>query len=265
MALFRPQRYADGDLIDLGGGRVRLKVSPRARRVSLRLDAARGEVIATAPSSRRLAEAVAFATERTAWVSAQIARAPVAEPIRPGASIAVLGRPLRLEQTTGRTQWRAESPDGGIAALAVKGEGPAFAKAVVRALKAEAGRTLTERTGVYARAVARPMPTVTMMDAKARWGSCKPPRAAGFGANAEVGRIRYCWRLILAPEPVLDYVAAHECAHLVEANHSPQFWVVVKDLVGDHRPHRAWLREHGPRLHAFGRDENAPRGQALSS
>ena len=50
---------------------------------------------------------------------------------------------------------------------------------------------------------------------------------------------------MLAPYPVMDYVAAHECAHLIEANHSPRFWAVVKDLVGDHRPHRAWLRANG--------------------
>jgi len=91
-------------------------------------------------------------------------------------------------------------------------------------------------------------------DPKARWGSCRPPRRQGFGATAEVGRIRYSWRLVLATEAVLDYVAAHECAHLIEANHSPRFWAVVHDLVGDHRPHRAWLKAHGPRLHAFGRE-----------
>ena len=97
------------------------------------------------------------------------------------------------------------------------------------------------------------MPTVAISDPRGRWGSCRPPRAAGFGAGVEVGRVRYSWRLVLAPFEVLDYVAAHECAHLIEANHSPRFWAVVHDLVGDHRPHRAWLREHGTRLHAFGR------------
>ena len=67
-----------------------------------------------------------------------------------------------------------------------------------------------------------------------------------------MGRIRYSWRLILAPFAVMDYVAAHECAHLVEANHSARYWAVLHGLVGDERPHRAWLRAHGAGLHAFG-------------
>ena len=90
------------------------------------------------------------------------------------------------------------------------------------------------------------------MDARGRWGSCTPARKAGFAASAQVGRIRYSWRLILAPYSVLDYVAAHECAHLVEANHGPNFWALVKDLVGEPKAHRAWLRAHGATLHAFG-------------
>jgi len=73
------------------------------------------------------------------------------------------------------------------------------------------------------------------------------------GAGVEVGRIRYSWRLLLSPPTVLDYVCAHECAHLIEANHSPRFWAVVHGLIGDERPHRAWLRTHGARLHAVGR------------
>ena len=65
--------------------------------------------------------------------------------------------------------------------------------------------------------------------------------------------IRYSWRLALAPYDVADYVAAHECAHLLELNHGPKFWAHVSALVGDERPHRAWLRAEGARLHAFGR------------
>jgi hypothetical protein len=85
------------------------------------------------------------------------------------------------------------------------------------------------------------------MDAKGRWGSCKVDRTGGPAA------IRYSWRLALAPFAVADYVAAHECAHLLEQNHGPRFWAHVHALVGDHRPHRAWLRAEGARLQAFGR------------
>jgi len=252
MALFgSTPRYVDGDHIVVAGARVRLRVSSRASRISLRIDAARREVVATAPNPRRLPEAAAFANQRTAWIAAHMAALPETSALTPGMTIEVLGKPWRLERASGRARWRPATADQ-PATLAVSGEGEAFAKAVVRALKAEARRVFAERTAFYAAAVERPEPVMSIMDAKARWGSCKQPRRAGFGASAEVGRIRYSWRLVLAPFEVADYVVAHECAHLVEANHSPKFWAVVHGLVGDHRPHRAWLRDHGARLHAFG-------------
>ena len=70
---------------------------------------------------------------------------------------------------------------------------------------------------------------------------------------AKPASIRYSWRLALAPFAVADYVAAHECAHLIEANHGPRFWALVDRLFGDPAPHRGWLRAHGTELHAFGR------------
>ena len=76
--------------------------------------------------------------------------------------------------------------------------------------------------------------------------------ALGQGGARGVAKIRYVWRLVLAPPSVLDYVAAHECAHLHEANHGPRFWDLVRRLYGDPSPAKAWLRAHGQALHAAG-------------
>ena len=92
MGLFRSQRYADGDRIEVAGAPVVLRVSARASRVSLRLDAARREIIATAPAPRLLAEAVAFAGARAGWIAAVLADLPARTPIAPGAVIEVLGQ-----------------------------------------------------------------------------------------------------------------------------------------------------------------------------
>ena len=250
MGLFR-SRYADGDRIEVAGAPVVLRVSARASRVSLRLDAARREIIATAPAARMLGDAAAFAGERAGWIRARLDELPDRAAIAAGMIITVAGTPCRLEAGTGRARWRSGTETEPWA-LIVPGVGEKFARGVVRMLKAEARRVLTDRTALYAKQLGKPMPVVSMMDAKARWGSCRQPRARGFGAPAEVGRIRYSWRLILAPFAVMDYVAAHECAHLVEANHSARYWAVLHGLVGDERPHRAWLRAHGAGLHAFG-------------
>ena len=113
---------------------------------------------------------------------------------------------------------------------------------------------LSSRTRLHASALGQPEPKIAVMDAKGRWGSCRPARRTLLGpAKGDTGSIRYSWRLVLAPFEVADYVAAHECAHLLEANHSARFWALVRDIYGVEAGPRGWLRQHGARLHAFGR------------
>lgn len=249
--LRRPPRLADGDRVDVGGCMVRLRVSARARRVSLRLDTTRREVVATAPSPRRLPDALAFARERADWIAARLAALPTPRPFAPGLVIPLRGAPCRLERAAMRTTGRVTAPTGDEPArLVATGEGEAFARAVVRLLKREAASDLAARTAVHVKALGAPLPPISIADARGRWGSCRmpDPRRAG-----DPGAIRYSWRLICTPPEVLDYVAAHEAAHLVRADHSPAFWSVVRDLYGEVDDARAWLRRHGSELHALGR------------
>src|SRR6202012_3811883 len=97
MNLFRTARYAAADLIEVAGARVRLRVSPRARRVSLRFDTTRREVIATAPTPRRLAEAVAFAGQKADWISSQLRALPEPWSLDEGGALEILGQSHRLE------------------------------------------------------------------------------------------------------------------------------------------------------------------------
>lgn len=245
VSLFRPP-LSDGDQLQVAGSVVRLKVNRRARRVSLRLDRTRREIVATAPSPRRLGEAAAFAQERAGWIAERLAELPQTTALSPGMLIEVFGRPVRLEAGNGRARW-IEPIDGSTPRITAMGEGEGYARAVILVIRRKALEWLTERTAHYAARLAAPMPRVSVADAKSRWGSCKP------GPRGTAGVIRYSWRLALAPYEVADYVAAHECAHLRELNHGPKFWAHVRDLVGDERGHRAWLRAEGARLHAFGR------------
>jgi predicted metal-dependent hydrolase len=243
----RKAKLSPGDVVEIDGRPVRLRVHASARRVSLRLDSAKREVVATAPSLRRLCDALAFAQSRSGWIAARLDALPEQQAFRPGASIPLAGAPCRLERAAMRISPKViAAREDEPARLLAYGEGPAFARAVERGLKAEALRVLKARTSVHAAALAQPEPLVTVMDARARWGSCMP---AHGGAAA---RIRYVWRLVMAPPFVLDYVAAHECAHLVEANHGPRFWALVKGLYGDPAPAKAWLKQHGVRLHGLG-------------
>ena len=234
----------------MAGTPVTLKVNRRARRVAIRLDRTRREIVATAPSLRRLPEAAAFARERAHWIAERIAELPDATPVHPGMTLLVFGEPVRLEAGTGRAKWHpaADGEPARITAMPsseLGGEG--YARAVILVLKRRAAAVLGERTEVYAAMLGAPMPTVTIADAKGRWGSCRA------GVRGGPPAIRYSWRLALAPYDVADYVAAHECAHLRELNHGPRFWAHVRALVGDPKAHRAWLRAEGAALHAYRR------------
>lgn len=240
MSLFRP-RLRHGDVLEIEGARVRLKADSRARRVSLRISGS-GEVIATAPSERRLAEAVEFAKTRADWMLERLKARPSATAFTPGGTIALRGETVRLEQAPGAAAARLiQTPDGGV--IRSGGEGEAFSRRVEALLKREARRDLEARVEVHCRTLALPIPKIGLGDPQSRWGSCTPGRAS----------LRFSWRLIMAPPAVLDYVAAHEVAHLVHANHSADFWAVVRGLVGDERPWRRWLKTNGTALHAAGR------------
>lgn len=236
-------RLAHGDTHDLDGVRLRLSVNRRARRVSVRIDPARGEAVAVAPNERRLGDALAFARSKSSWIRDRLAgAADRGAAFAPGGTALLEGRSLPLEATPGAAAARlVDTPTG--RAIRSGGEGEGFSRRVESLLKRMARERLTHHTEFHARALGLKPPRVGLGDPRSRWGSCTPGR----------GSIRYSWRLIMAPPEVLDYVAAHEVAHLLHCDHSPAFWSVVERLVGDHRPHRAWLRSHGAALHAAGR------------
>lgn len=239
--------FNDGDRIEVEGLPVRLKVNPRSRRIALRLDRARREVVASSPDRRGLSEAVRFARSRADWIRTRLSETPAVSPLAPGVSLAVFDRPCRLEAGEGRTR-RLDGEDGALV-IRASGEADVFARSVVRVLKQEAlsgFRALSQR---HCETLGAPLPTVAVTDTRSRWGSCTPGRAGAPPA------VRYVWRLALAPSEIADYVAAHECAHILQPNHGPAFWGLVRDLVGDPAPHREWLRREGPRLHALGAAE----------
>jgi predicted metal-dependent hydrolase len=208
------------------------------------VDVLRGEAIAVAPSTRRLADAAAFARSRQDWIAERLTRVPTPEPVlSSGGSVAVLGDTWVLCPDGRRPRLIGDSGPGGRR-LAGCGAGAVDPQLVARAIRREAADVFEARAAVHCAALGVATPPIALTDTRTRWGSCTPARP---GRPAS---IRLSWRLALAPFAVADYVVAHECAHLVEANHGPRFWALVRVLVGDERRHRAWLRNEGTRLHA---------------
>ena len=235
-------QYRNGQRLPLDGVAARLSVNPRARRLSIRIDARAGEAVLIAPSERKLAEVVAFARTKTSWMRERLAERPHGTPLEPGAIIDLFGKPTRLVATGGAGAARlTEDEDGPV--IVSGGEGQAYARRVENLFKRVARETLQTRTDVHLRTLGQRPVKMSIADPKSRWGSCSPHNRS----------IRYSWRVVMAPPAVIDYLAAHEVAHLVHADHSPAYWSVVQGLIGDHRPYRKWLRDHGPALHAVGR------------
>jgi predicted metal-dependent hydrolase len=227
------------ELESLDGRRipVRLSINPRARRISVRIDAAKREAVAVAPSKRQASKALAFAASRAGWIAQQLARIPEGLPFRPGALIPLRGRMIILAEETGRGPPRID----GDRLVAPMPAGADFQARVKRFLVHEAKAALCERVEIHARTLGVRPTRITIKDTKSRWGSC-----------STTGALSFSWRIILAPESVIDYLAAHEVAHLREMNHGPRFWACVKACDPDHHLARAWLRRHGAELHRIG-------------
>ncbi|SEW29029.1 hypothetical protein SAMN04488515_2056 [Cognatiyoonia koreensis] len=209
---------------------VELRRSARARRLSLRVSRLDGRVTLTIPKRGSEREAIGFLRERESWLRGHVgAVAPITE-VRIGASIPIAGQLVPIHAGQGR---RAVLKDGVLLAPATD-----TGRRVQAFLKLLARDRLAAASDTYAAAVGKPYDTISLRDTRSRWGSC-----------SSRGGLMYSWRLVMAPPAVLDYVAAHECAHLVEMNHSSAFWSVVAGLMPDYAQHRAWLRENGDQLH----------------
>ena len=210
---------------------VTVRQSTRAKRLSLRVSRLDGRVTLTVPKRAKPHEAVAFLEEREAWLRGHLSQIRDMHVVCADGTVPFAGRDLPIVVGRGK---RALLTDE---ALHVPHAQDVGAKAQAL-LKARARDRLAEASDRYAAKLGKTYQRMSLRDTRSRWGSC-----------SSKGTLMYSWRLIMAPPEVLDYVAAHEVAHLAEMNHSPAFWAVVERLYGDHRPPRQWLREQGDQLH----------------
>jgi predicted metal-dependent hydrolase len=217
---------------------VAIRVSPRARRLSLRIDVASRGVELVLPRRAPAEAAIEFVARHRGWIAARLAAMPPPSRLIDGAIVPVLGVPHRVRQVTERAAAPVAIIDGEIR---VRGAPAHLPRRVVDHLKTLARRECTARARDLAARLGKSVTRVGVRDPKSRWGSC-----------SSTGALSFSWRLVMAPEAVLHYVVAHEVAHLVEMNHSPRFWRVVASLVPDTATPRAWLKRHRMELLSYG-------------
>ena len=217
---------------------ITLRRSARARRFSLRVSQLDGRVTLTLPQHAREAEALAFARGKDGWIRQVLAQmgfradAAAEGALRFGGTVPFEGQPRVLTPAA----VRSPRVEGG--ALLMPADPARLAPRLAAFLKLAARDRLTLASDRHSAALGLRYARITLRDTRSRWGSCTSD-----------GALMYSWRLILAPPEVLDYVAAHEVAHLAEMNHSPAFWAVVARLRPDYARHRLWLRSEGAALH----------------
>lgn len=213
---------------------VTLRRTARARRMSLRVSRLDGRVTLSLPPMARESEAMAFLRAQEDWIRKALSNVVAGGSVGLGDELPVEGRMVALRAGPGRSVVLTED------ALLVPGDAARAGVRVAAFLKTRARDRLAAASDHYAQRIGRRYRTLTLRDTRSRWGSC----------TSEAG-LMYSWRLIMAPRQVLDYVAAHEVAHLAEMNHSPRFWAIVADLMPDYQTHRRWLKSQGHALHSY--------------
>ncbi len=211
---------------------VELRRNARARRLTLRVSARDGHVTLTCPTRMATKQALDFAQSKQSWLAGQVAKVAAPSALAIGDIVPIAGEPCVIETAPVRApqlvgarilvpERRASAPGPSLAAF----------------LKLRARDAVTAYSETYAAQVNRRFTKITLRDTSTRWGSC-----------TSQGGLMYSWRLAMAPPRVLEYVVAHEVAHLVEMNHSAAFWAQVGALMPDYKQHRAWLKREGHTL-----------------
>jgi len=221
---------------------VRVRRHRQARRYTLRIHSATREVVLTMPPRGSLKEACAFAQKHGAWIAARLGRLPEMLAFAHDTVMPLRGLDHRIVHKRGQrgTVW-VEAGNDGERLLCVAGDTPHVARRISDYLKREAKNDLEAASRQAAEALGVRIKRVSVRDQSSRWGSC-----------STTGVLSYSWRLILAPRFVLEYLAAHEVAHLLEMNHSRRFWRLVDKICPNVARAKAWLDAHGADLHRYG-------------
>lgn len=220
---------------------VAVHVRENARRMILKIDRRTGEPALTLPGGIGKVRAERFLVDHIGWLKARLAARPPRIAFAVDAILPIRGEPCRIVH---RTPFRGEAriiEEDGQRLLVVHGDVAHLPGRVERFLKAEALADLSEAVRRHAASLNVTFGRISIKDTTSRWGSCSAR-----------GDLSFSWRLILAPDFVLDYLAAHEIAHRLEMNHSVRYWRNVARIFPEFRKAELWLNRNGASLHLYG-------------
>lgn len=225
--------------IDIEGSAVPLLVRrhPTAKRMILRVNTGGDGVVVTIPAHVAPEDGLNMARRQSKWIQDNLNKLGGRTPFADGMEIPYLGEAHVIRHHPDRrgTVWQVNRE------LHVAGQAEHISRRLTDWLKKQARSHISTLAHDKARQLDRDVRHITIRDTRTRWGSCSAK-----------GGLSFSWRLILAPEHVLDYVVAHEVSHLAHMNHSRQFWKTVEELTANYQVGRDWLSAHGSGLHRIG-------------
>ncbi|MES5100988.1 M48 family metallopeptidase [Agrobacterium sp. BA1120] len=229
--------------MDVGGRSlpITIKENQRATRITLRIEPGGKALKMTIPYGLHHREVDDFLERHNGWLKAKLSKFSEEGSMRDGGIISIRGVAHRIEHTgtlRGVTQLAKNAEDEAV--LRVSGSPEHMGRRIATFLKKEARSDLERLVAFHAKAVGKPVRSISMKDTRSRWGSC-----------SHEGNLSFSWRIVMAPETVIDYLAAHEVAHLREMNHGPKFWALCEKLCPHTEASKAWLKRNGSQLHAI--------------
>lgn len=220
---------------------LRIVENERARRLTLRIDAGGQGLRITVPPGLRQGEVERFLSRHQGWLEQRLAKVPDRPQVRPGIKVPVRGVPHRIVHEPGKRGTVVVGSDDTGPTLTIHGDRLHLPRRVADFLKREAKRDIEALVQRHTGAIGRKAKSIRFKDTSSRWGSCTAD-----------GNLSFSWRIMMAPPPVINYLVAHEVAHLKEMNHGPKFWKLCHELCPDTDRCRAWLKRNGSALQAIG-------------
>lgn len=219
---------------------LRIVENDRARRLTLRIDAGGRGLRITVPPGLRQGEVERFLGRHQGWLETRLAKLPDRPHVRPGVKLPLRGVPHVIAHEPGRRGTVAIGEEDGRPALVVHGDRTHLPRRLADFLKREARRDIEALVAKHTATIGRRAKAVRFKDTTSRWGSCTAD-----------GTLSFSWRIMMAPPAVIDYLVAHEVAHLKEMNHGPNFWALCRELCPRTDEARAWLKRNGGALQAI--------------
>ena len=227
----------DGQSID-----VLFRPNAKAKRIILRLNKQGDGIALTVPKGTSKRKALEFAASQGVWIAGQLAKQPDTISFQSGQVIPLRGAMHTITaSSTRRTPVWLDESDGDKPLLNVSGDPQHHSRRITDWLKKQARNDINMAAHSYADKMGGTIKRISIRDTTSRWGSCSSD-----------GSLSFSWRLILAPSFVLDYVCAHEVAHLLEMNHSDKFWGHVETHCSHTQQAKKWLKTNGRSLHGYG-------------